>query len=588
MKSYKNFRCYYAILAVLITGFYLSSCKKTEPLTSNGTESSHSMEEKFFGNHRSNDPTEVAFVEFLKRVNEKENFVEKTVMQIGYPRWDKTFIKPKNLPNLQQSLTGDSTEHYYIPFVRDSQNFVNAAMIITATPTDTSFSYRVDCDYRLQANSTTSVYDDAEYMAIFFMFMDKRVFGYHKFSIIDSNLFKENGNKATKIELTAAAANPTNGNLWDYVEFCQNVNISLTNCPRDPGQCSGTGGSCDNCPEYCTTIISYTYCWWDWVGTGGGGSGGTTTTGGGGSSGSTTPPSSCQGGGGTIPIPTDGGTTITYDDDPIIFLTNTLGLSSSQVSFLVQNPSYQGPIYNYISQNYSIQSVQICKDHIDLLISEPEYVLFVNNHNSTGNHSVVWWMDDNWLDNPNNFNLDITRADNQYDELTAAEKALVKKYPSQAYAIKQNINSAFTMSNERMGSTGGLNDKKDAFRHAFFNAINTRDVGKDPLTLESIAKLFSDAHETEVPSQLQKEKDMDLWNNAIGHLIGDVLFPIFTTNSSLADDVYDKLINGELRYIHPLNFTSSPSYDANNDGVQDCPTCLNGILSTSILTPTNQ
>jgi hypothetical protein len=88
-------------------------------------------------------------------------------------------------------------------------------------------------------------------------------------------------------------------------------------------------------------------------------------------------------------------------------------------------------------------------------------------------------MDDNWLDNPNNFNLDITRADNQYDELTAAEKALVKKYPSQAYAIKQNINSAFTMSNERMGSSGGLNDKKDAFRHAFFNAINTRDVGKD-------------------------------------------------------------------------------------------------------------
>ena len=228
MKSYKNFRCYCAILAVLITGFYLSSCKKTEPFTSNGTESSHSMEEKFFGNHRSNDPAEVAFVEFLKRVNEKENFVEKTVMQIGYPRWDKTFIKPKNLPNLQQSLTGDSTEHYYIPFVRDSQNFVNAAMIITATPTDTSFSYRVDCDYRQLANSTTSVHDDAEYLAIFFMFMDKRVFGYHKFAIKDSNLFKENGNKATKIELTAAAANPTNGNLWEYVEFCQDVSVHLT------------------------------------------------------------------------------------------------------------------------------------------------------------------------------------------------------------------------------------------------------------------------------------------------------------------------------------------------------------------------
>ena len=293
MKSYKNFRCYYAILAVLITGFYLSSCKKTEPLTSNGTESSHSMEEKFFGNHRSNDPTEVAFVEFLKRVNEKENFVEKTVMQIGYPRWDKTFIKPKNLPNLQQNLTGDSTEHYYIPFVRDSQNFVNAAMIITATPTDTSFSYRVDCDYRQLANSTTSVHDDAEYLAIFFMFMDKRVFGYHKFAIKDSNLFKENGNKATKIELTAAAANPTNGNLWDYVEFCQDVYLSSTNCNL----------SIPNCPIH-TTYSTFTYCWGEWIETGSGGGGGTTTTGGGGSGGSPTPPSSCQGGGGTTPIPT--------------------------------------------------------------------------------------------------------------------------------------------------------------------------------------------------------------------------------------------------------------------------------------------
>ena len=345
MKSYKNFRCYYAILAVLITGFYLSSCKKTEPLTSNGTESSHSMEEKFFGNHRSNDPTEVAFVEFLKRVNEKENFVEKTVMQIGYPRWDKTFIKPKNLPNLQQNLTGDSTEHYYIPFVRDSQNFVNAAMIITATPTDTSFSYRVDCDYRQLANSTTSVHDDAEYQAIFFMFMDKRVFGYHKFAIKDSNLFKENGNKATKIELTAAAANPTNGNLWDYVEFCQDVNISYPNCPEDPGHCGGIGGSCDNCFTICTTTISYRYCWWEWAGTGGGG---TTTTGGGGSPGSPTPPSSCQGGGGTTPIPTIPDEPEPWEDGYFLFsythLNNPVFVDDEPVEM---PPGYQFTLFNF-------------------------------------------------------------------------------------------------------------------------------------------------------------------------------------------------------------------------------------------------
>jgi hypothetical protein len=133
--------------------------------------------------------------------------------------------------------------------------------------------------------------------------MDKRVFGYHKFSIIDSNLFKENGKKATKIELTAAAANPTNGNLWEYVEFCQDVSVTFNDCPY-LGHCSGPGGSCDNC-AFCTSEIAYSYCWGGWINTGGGGGGGgTTTTGGGGSGGSPMPPSSCQGGGGTTPIPT--------------------------------------------------------------------------------------------------------------------------------------------------------------------------------------------------------------------------------------------------------------------------------------------
>jgi hypothetical protein len=236
------------------------------------------------------------------------------------------------LPNLQQNLTGDSTEHYYIPFVRDSQNFVNAAMIITATPTDTSFSYRVDCDYRQLANSTTSVHDDAEYLAIFFMFMDKRVFGYHKFAIKDSNLFKENGNKATKIELTAAAANSTNGNLWEYVEFCQDVYLSSTNCNL----------SIPNCPLH-TTYSTFTYCWGEWIETGSGGGGGTTTTGGGGSGGSPIPPSSCQGGGGTG----GGWTYIPSDEDPIIDV--------------ISSP--HAPVYPDISDNepqVSLQSLFNC------------------------------------------------------------------------------------------------------------------------------------------------------------------------------------------------------------------------------------
>ena len=60
---------------------------------------------------------------------------------------------------------------------------------------------------------------------------------------------------------------------------------------------------------------------------------------------------------------------------------------------------------------------------------------------------------------------------------------------------------------------------------------------------------------------------MDLWNNSVGHQIGDVFFPIFTSNASLADDAWDKLTSGDLRYLKPVEATPDPrvSNGINND-----------------------
>ena len=46
--------------------------------------------------------------------------------------------------------------------------------------------------------------------------------------------------------------------------------------------------------------------------------------------------------------------------------------------------------------------------------------------------------------------------------------------------------------------------------------------------------------------------------------------------------------NWQQRYLNPLDFLISDYYDSNGDGIQDCSTCLNGIISTTLLTPTNQ
>jgi len=147
----------------------------------------------------------------------------------------------------------------------------------------------------------------------------------------------------------------------------------------------------------------------------------------------------------------------------------------------------------------------------------------------------LWWEDDTWLSNPNNFNLDLDpEQTNEYGPLTAAEKFLVRTYPREALIIFNNKSIAEAQTVSKMGGNG-LNDKSDAFRHAFFQAINTLSVGA------SLTQLFADAHESEVPAQLQKEKDMDLFNNSVGITTGQNM-SFWTSVNTLADEILDKVI----------------------------------------------
>ena len=164
------------------------------------------------------------------------------------------------------------------------------------------------------------------------------------------------------------------------------------------------------------------------------------------------------------------------------------------------------------------------------------------------------------------FALDVFNRDpySVWKTLSQAEKNLIKKYPHQAYGIFKNRKIAEDATKTKFGFNG-RNDKSDAFRHAYYNVINTSVVGID------IAKLFSDAHESETPTSLAKEKQMDLFNNNIGH-------QSINSNGSLSANqfvnlIYQKLLNGDLRYLSPLGPVIPPLY---------------GITNLTQLTPTNQ
>ena len=192
-----------------------------------------------------------------------------------------------------------------------------------------------------------------------------------------------------------------------------------------------------------------------------------------------------------------------------------------------------------------------------------------------------WWSDNLWLDE----NLTLDPYD-KYKKLTAAERALVKQDPLAAIIINSNREKAFKAVEIYFANEMALNDRADAFRHAYFNALNKRDLGRDPLTYESIAKLFGDAHESEVPAQLILEKQMDLWNNQVGQQIGNnALFPIFTSDENIANQVLNKLYGGELRYLSPIWF-KDPNFWGNN-GSRDESTATHGSRPNTMLMPTN-
>ena len=140
------------------------------------------------------------------------------------------------------------------------------------------------------------------------------------------------------------------------------------------------------------------------------------------------------------------------------------------------------------------------------------------------------------------------------------------------------------MTNNKFPNAFQLNDKADAFRHAFWNALMTRHkwIGKNT------AKLFSDAHETETPQNQILEKYMDLRNNNVGLYIG-ALYGDNITEDSLAEVIMGELYYGRLWYLHPVDYGSRTDFDfEDNPNTYKKHDGHHGITSSTRIIRTNK
>ena len=249
------------LLFVLFLTFFFSSCQKTEqPLHSS---SDLIVVERYFNNNRTFRAKENLVVNYMRKKYTNNSDIVETIARVGYPRWDKLiYLNPSEENHADDSVT--TFETIIVPYVKEG-NYVNNVMILKVTPRDTILEkWLCDWKYPEVENNFSDYSDTAEHYAIFFMAVNKYVFGYDTFTILDTTLFNNPLQSAAYVEL--------GGTVTEYflpIEECEDVTIYFNDCqfPDDPA-CTPT---CDQCWQ-CTGTLQYEYCWEEMIfGPGGGG-----------------------------------------------------------------------------------------------------------------------------------------------------------------------------------------------------------------------------------------------------------------------------------------------------------------------------
>lgn len=271
------------LLGISLAGIFIYvSCRKIDKEVEK--ISVNDLEKKFFKSHAPDNPLVIALNNFLQKENTKYHFVEKTVKQIGFPRWNKAIIVYKSGSSGRGA--SDSASLTFVPFVRETDNFVNASLMIQTSNDDTAYQWLCDWQYAEYLTDTASGVWNARDIFHVFSALDKEVFDRNQFRIVDERLLTAQeisaidsaGLDFDSVEvhytLSPVQQNQGRNNILLPVTFCQNVTV----CVLRPGVngCSESGRNharVSVVPGCCLSLI-FEICTTEWVwipGSGGGG-----------------------------------------------------------------------------------------------------------------------------------------------------------------------------------------------------------------------------------------------------------------------------------------------------------------------------
>ena len=152
------------------------------------------------------------------------------------------------------------------------------------------------------------------------------------------------------------------------------------------------------------------------------------------------------------------------------------------------------------------------------------------------------------------------RAYETFNKLHKKEQQFILNNPILSCKIQQNANSANEITKANFGYNG-KGDESDAFRHAYWNAINAQVIGEEK------TQSFGDAHEYSTPiGEIETDLIMDIHNNDVGIEIGKN-YPN-ATPEELTEIIKEKILSGELIIIQDDQLKKSNGDIINENGIR--------------------
>ena len=197
-------------------------------------------------------------------------------------------------------------------------------------------------------------------------------------------------------------------------------------------------------------------------------------------------------------------------------------------------------------EGYTQDNRTMMEDVIDVLISNPSPIYTANNYPGIDDDMPYrWWQDSNYI--KNNLQIAPENPNAPVEAPNSLEVLLFKTYPQLALLHINNSINAMNRAEELVDTsvyTHAHNGKGDAFRHAYWNALDAAEFGA------FFTKVFTDAHEWNSGNH-PLETAMDFHNNGVGRLIGEN-YSFTTPDSVIEAMVHTFLGNGDLKYLSPL------------------------------------